>query len=237
MNSCQELTGNWSPDVPGGRCRSWPHDGFMGLWAGVPLSKRVVTGDAAGVTLTGSWGSRWPDGGSNGSSNSGSGADRRTGSVGYRAYERSEFVANGSAVWDFASAEVLRWGVKTRSGFCVEARSPSAIGVDRPMVVAGDRYWLVARLGPLRVREPVLVVAVVDKPDRKGFAYGTLAGHPVSGEEAFVVDRREDGSVWLTIRSLTRPASGPWRAAYPAALLAQRWYRRRYFRALRPQGS
>jgi uncharacterized protein (UPF0548 family) len=193
----------------------------MGLWAGVPLSKRVVTGDAAGVTL------------------SGSGADRQTGSAGYRAYERTEFVGNGAAVWDFASAEVLRWGVKTRSGFSVEGGGPSATGVDQP-VVAGDRYWLVARLGPSRVREPVVVVAVVDERDRKGFAYGTLAGHPVSGEEAFVVDRHADGadgSVWLTIRSLTRPASGPWRAAYPAALLAQRWYRRRYFRALRQQRS
>jgi uncharacterized protein (UPF0548 family) len=209
----------------------------MGLWAGVPLSKRVVTGDAAGVTLTGSWGSRGPGGGSNGGSNSGSGADRQTGSAGYRAYERTKFVGNGAEVWDFASAEVLRWGVKTRSGFSVEACGLSAMGADRPVVVAGDRYWLVARLGPLRVREPVLVVAVVDERDRKGFAYGTLAGHPVSGEEAFVVDRHADGSVWFTIRSLTGPASGPWWAAYPAALLAQRWYRRRYFRALRQQGS
>ena len=52
------------------------------------------------------------------------------------------------------------------------------------------------------------------------------------GAEAFLVDRRTDGSVWLTIRSLTRPASGLWRAAYPVTLLAQHLYRRRYFRSL-----
>jgi uncharacterized protein (UPF0548 family) len=96
----------------------------------------------------------------------------------------------------------------------------------------GNRYWIVAHVGPLRIREPVQVVAVVDEPDRKGFAYSTFAGHPIRGEEAFLVERRTDGSVWLTIRSLTHPAPGLRRAAYPVALLAQRFYRRCYLRAL-----
>ena len=74
----------------------------------------------------------------------------------------------------------------------------------------------------------------VEDADRCGFAYGTLEGHPVTGEEAYIVTRRPDGSVWLTIRSLTRPGRGAWRAAYPAALVAQAVYRRRYVRALRP---
>ena len=73
---------------------------------------------------------------------------------------------------------------------------------------------------------------MIDKPDRKGFAYGTLSGHPVSGEEAFIVDRHPDDSVWLTIRSLTQPTEGAWRAVGPAVALAQRCYRRRYLRAL-----
>jgi uncharacterized protein (UPF0548 family) len=37
----------------------------------------------------------------------------------------------------------------------------------------------------------VRVVAVADEPDRCGFAYGTLPGHAVCGEEAFVVARDE----------------------------------------------
>ena len=83
------------------------------------------------------------------------------------------------------------------------------------------------------MREPARVVAVVDEPARCGFAYGTLDGHPVSGEESFVVHRSPDGSVWLTLRSLTRPAPGRWRLAFPAILIAQRCYRSRYLRALR----
>ena len=40
-------------------------------------------------------------------------------------------------------------------------------------------------LGP--VRAPCRVVYVVDEPDRRGFAYGTLPGHAESGEELFLV--------------------------------------------------
>jgi len=148
--------------------------------------------------------------------------------VGHRSYERTVRVGQGEADWQAAAAAVLAWGVKTRSGFAVEPGP----GVD-PLVTAGADYWLVASLGPFTVREPVRVIAVVDETARCGFAYGTLDGHPVSGEESFVVHRSPDGAVWLTLRSLTRPASGRWRVAFPAILLAQRWYRFRYLRALR----
>jgi uncharacterized protein (UPF0548 family) len=40
-------------------------------------------------------------------------------------------------------------------------------------------------LGPLRA--PCRVVFVIDETDRRGFAYGTLPGHPESGEELFAV--------------------------------------------------
>ena len=85
----------------------------------------------------------------------------------------------------------------------------------------------------MTVREPARVVAVVDRADRRGFAYGTLEGHPVSGEVSFVVHRSPDGAVFLTLRSLTAPGRGRWWLAFPAILIAQRWYRFRYVRALR----
>lgn len=46
---------------------------------------------------------------------------------------------------------------------------------------------------------------VIDDPRRKGFAYGTLPGHPESGEEAFVVELHEDSSVTFTITAFSRP--------------------------------
>jgi uncharacterized protein (UPF0548 family) len=36
----------------------------------------------------------------------------------------------------------------------------------------------------------------------------------------------------FTLRSLTRPGRGRWRLAFPGVLVAQRWYRSRYLRAL-----
>jgi len=138
------------------------------------LADRLLTCDLGGVTVE----------------------DRFRPPAGYRAAERS--VRLSSELWEFGAGEVLRWGVKTRSGFTVESKGP---------VRTGQRLWLIAHVGPLRIREPVQVVAVIDEPDRKGFAYGTLTGHPVSGEEAFLIERRPDGSVWLSVRSITRPST------------------------------
>ncbi len=147
---------------------------------------------------------------------------------GFRPLETTVVIGHGEADWQRACAAVLAWGVKTRSGFAVVA--PDGGGARE--VRAGEDWTLVARVGPLRVREPVRVVEVVRTEERCGFAYGTRPGHPVSGEEAFVVHRGAGGEVSLTMRSLTRPGTGAWRAAYPALLVAQRVYRRRYARAL-----
>ena len=147
---------------------------------------------------------------------------------GFRQWETSTVLGAGSGVWEWARAELLRWGVKTRSGFSVTADVP---------VAAGDRPVITAHAFGLSVPEPVEVVEVVDTPDRVGFAYRTLAGHPISGEEAFIVHRDAE-EVVLTIRSLTRPSTTPrWRAAYPALLVAQRVARARYLRALRMRAA
>lgn len=145
----------------------------------------------------------------------------------WRAYEHTVRIGAGPDLWDAASSVVLSWGIKTRSGFAVYP--PLEAG---RRARQGERYWLVARLGPVRVREPVEIVTMISTHDRAALAYGTLKGHPVSGEEAFIVHRDDDGNVSLTLRSLTRPGQGPWRGLFPGILIAQRVYRRRYLRAL-----
>ncbi|GAA1344050.1 DUF1990 domain-containing protein [Arthrobacter roseus] len=129
----------------------------------------------------------------------------------------------GDAVWARAARDVLRWKVKTDSGFTVNSTGP---------VRGGEHLVVTARVFGMTIIEPVEVVTVVEEPDRVGFSYRTLPGHPVCGEEAFIVHRHGD-EVWLSIRSLTRAASGqPWRALYPFLRVAQRIVRRRYLRAL-----
>lgn len=139
-------------------------------------------------------------------------------------YERTAQIGVGHECWERAAPAVLRWEIKTRSGFRVTDNSP---------VVAGRKVTVTAGWVGVRVREPVQVVQVVDTDTRVGFSYRALPGHPVSGEEAFIVHR--DGErVLLTLRSLTAPAgTQPWRALFPLLRIAQSAVRRRYFRALR----
>lgn len=102
-----------------------------------------------------------------------------------------------------------------------------------PPVSPGERLIITATVVGITVTEPVEVVRVVDDADRVGFAYRTLPGHPVSGEEAFIVERHGD-AVRIVVRSLTRRApQQPWKALYPLLMIAQRIARRRYLRALR----
>ena len=100
------------------------------------------------------------------------------------------------------------------------------------LVRQGDTAILLLGWKALSLRIPVRVVYVVDEPTRRGFAYGTLPGHPESGEEAFVVERRDDDSVWLTIRAFSRPAA-PWLwLGYPVLRLLQAIFTSRYEHAL-----
>jgi uncharacterized protein (UPF0548 family) len=88
-------------------------------------------------------------------------------------------------------------------------------------------------LGPLRVAAPCEVVWTVYEKNRTGFAYGTLAGHPEHGEESFVIDHGEDGSVWFTVMAFSRPARWYTRLSGPLVPVLQRWYARRLGRVLR----
>jgi uncharacterized protein (UPF0548 family)/ligand-binding SRPBCC domain-containing protein len=142
----------------------------------------------------------------------------------FRRSEVTGLVGRGDAAWERAARDVLLWKVKTRSGFRVDHPHP---------VVPGERLEVTARVAGISIREPVEVAAVVETANRVGFSYRTRPGHPVSGEEAFVVHRDGD-DVLLTIRSLTAPTpQQPWRALHPLLRVAQIVARRRYLHALR----
>jgi uncharacterized protein (UPF0548 family) len=114
-----------------------------------------------------------------------------------------------------------------------ESEVHAVFGADgTPFLQAGDSIELIIPFGPFSVKAPARVVYVIDEPTRKGFAYGTMIGHPEDGEEAFIVDHRDDGSVWLTIRAFSRPASWYWWLVYPVLRISQEYYTRRYLRAL-----
>jgi len=129
---------------------------------------------------------------------------------------------------DFSTAlsELLTWRVHERAGLAVEASSRR--------VTEGTVVRMTLRRGPVRVHAPCRVVYVIDKPGRAGFAYGTLPGHPESGEELFLLEQHADGSVGFTIAAFSRPATLLTRAGGPAARWVQRVMTNRYLSALDP---
>ena len=181
---------------------------------------------------------------------------------GYRPTERRVRIGHGPERWDFAWVQTLSWGIQRRAGFHVEILDTPAevsegtyvpVAFDKrgnpvqaattgeagevtfapdgsALVRPGDSALLKWVLWPPKI--PTRVVYVIDEPDRKGFAYGTLPGHPERGEESFVVERRADESVWLTIRSFSRPSNRWFWAAYPVLRMMQAIFTERYKRAL-----
>jgi uncharacterized protein (UPF0548 family) len=101
---------------------------------------------------------------------------------------------------------------------------------EQPRAAPGVGVRLCA--GP--VTAPCRVVWAEHDADRAGFAYGTLPGHPESGEEAFVL-RREDpaGPVVFTVAAVSRPATWYARAAGPLGRGLQRAIAHQYLRAMR----
>ncbi|UCM90084.1 DUF1990 family protein [Streptomyces marincola] len=144
---------------------------------------------------------------------------------GYHVLRARTRLGRGQAVLEAAAGAVFGWDMHRAAGFAVPPGTPPAAPGVRVVVGVG--------VGRLRLRAPCRVVWTAREPDRLGFGYGTLPGHPERGEEAFLVERLSDGSVWLTVTALTR--GGVWytRAAGPLGRAVQRGLARAYGRALR----
>ncbi|WP_404814261.1 DUF1990 family protein [Kitasatospora fiedleri] len=124
-------------------------------------------------------------------------------------------------------AYVLGWGVQLGSGFAIHP-APGRM-------LPGDTVLLRLALPGLRLPRlviPCRVVWTVEEPDRIGFAYGTLPGHPERGEESFVVSRDADGEVWFEITAFFRLAAWYARLGRPVALLLQHLAIERYLRVV-----
>lgn len=70
---------------------------------------------------------------------------------------------------------------------------------------AGKEVAVMFRLFGLWWWNSCRIVYVLDEPDKKGFAYGTLKSHVEKGEEIFFVEMEPDGSVWYRIQAFSQP--------------------------------
>jgi uncharacterized protein (UPF0548 family) len=143
----------------------------------------------------------------------------------YHHIRRRVVIGQGQQVFAEAATDLAAWQVQLRAGLTVAASTPTA--------TPGTVVVLGLGLGPLRLSAPCRVVYAVDQSRRRGFAYGTLPGHPESGEEAFVVEHHEDDTVSFEITAFSKPSMITARIAGPAGRLFQSQVTRRYLRSLR----
>jgi uncharacterized protein (UPF0548 family) len=144
--------------------------------------------------------------------------------AGYHHLRGSRVIGLGRDAFATAASALLGWEVQLRAGLRVTASAPVA--------EPGALVVLVVGAPPLQVRAPCRVVYAVTEPGRRGFAYGTLPGHPEYGEEAFIIEQWHDGSVTLSITAFSNPATLTARAAGPLGRLIQRHVTHRYLDAL-----
>ncbi len=141
--------------------------------------------------------------------------------AGYHHLRARARIGTGRDRFEEAADAVSHWGMQRGAGLRVQAGSERAQpGSD-----------VLGSIGPIRV--PCRVVYVVDEPERRGFAYGTLPGHPETGEELFCVRHDPDtDAVYVEIVAFSRPALWWSRAGGPVGRLAQKLITRRYLRAV-----
>ncbi|SEO76825.1 DUF1990 family protein [Trujillonella endophytica] len=145
--------------------------------------------------------------------------------AGYRHSEHTVVVGGGRDVFDRVVAAVFAWRVQRSVGLRVRASGPPT--------EPGTVVVLTAGLDRLGYDIPCRVVWARTAGDEQGFAYGTLPGHPESGEEAFLVRIAASGEVTVRLRVFSRLASPSARLAGPLAWRVQALATRRYLAALR----
>jgi uncharacterized protein (UPF0548 family) len=181
---------------------------------------------------------------------------------GYRAEQATQRLGSGAERFEQAARSLMTWGVLRGSGVEVteitaETDDETYVGIEydehgrpvgrvnlseeelfapdgTPYVSAGMTAVATYVSGPVKVPVPIKVVYVIDEPKRVGFGYGSRIGSPSEFERLMIVEQRDDGSVWFTIRSIARATDWKWRIAFNVLRLTQRRYTKKYLTALHP---
>jgi uncharacterized protein (UPF0548 family) len=139
---------------------------------------------------------------------------------GYAHSEHRAVVGRGLAAFDRAVTAVFDWRAQRAAGLRVRASGPPSEPCTVVVLTAG-LPWFGYDI-PCRV-----VWAQTTGPVR-GFGYGTLPGHPESGEEAFTVERTDDDEVVFRTRVFSRLASPLARLGGPISRAVQQAALHRY---------
>lgn len=141
--------------------------------------------------------------------------------AGYHHVHESAAIGQGRQRFEEAADRVMRWGMLRGAG----------VGVTATTEVAAVGSEVIVRLGP--VQAPCRVVYVLDDPNHRGFAYGTLPGHAEAGEELFAVRYDpETQAVRAEVTAFSRHGTWWSRLGAPFTALVQRIVTQRYLTAV-----
>lgn len=143
--------------------------------------------------------------------------------AGYDRIDVRRVIGHGPDTFAAARDGLFAWSPQRAAG----------IAVTPARVVDGVDVALRLGVGPFALTAPCRVIWMVDEPDRAGFAYGTLPGHPEGGEEAFVLTMAPDGAVTFAVTGFSREATWWARLGAPVTRLVRDAILRRYLDAYR----
>ncbi|WP_336651104.1 MULTISPECIES: DUF1990 family protein [unclassified Leucobacter] len=146
-------------------------------------------------------------------------------------YEESLRLGSGQERFLLASSLLMTWGAQRGSGVTVadvvrgsgeryagvsfdDAGTPQAAGeIEEQFGPDGEAYLVAGTTAVLHApgQDPrsVLIVYTVDEERSSGFAWGTCDEAGAVGEQLFLVEHREDDTVWAVARGfLAAPKSG-----------------------------
>jgi uncharacterized protein (UPF0548 family) len=156
------------------------------------------------------------------------GATRGDFPPGYHHLRLRRRIGSGRPVFESAGAQILAYRMQHGTGIFHRASTPTA--------EPGTALTVRLSLGPIGIVAPCRVVYVLDEPDRRGFAYGTLSGHPEIGEELFSVEYDPaDQSVYGVVAAFSRAGTWYTRLGAPVVRLVQHIMADRYIATLRPR--
>ena len=143
---------------------------------------------------------------------------------GYGHTEKRAVVGVGRPAFERAVEALFDWRAQRGAALRVRAAGPAS--------EPGTVVLLTVGLPRLGYDIPCRVVWSLTKGPERGFAYGTLPGHPVTGEESFVVGLGPDDDVLLTVRAFSRPATAASRLSGPVGRAVQSLALDRYVAAI-----
>ncbi len=138
--------------------------------------------------------------------------------VGYVLDHHRVRLGEGPQVFERASAALRDWAM-FRVGWVdvCPAGSPVEEGTTVALLARGFGLWSLFACRIVRVFEEHGPI------ESSGFAYGTLPGHALSGEERFKIGwDRAEGSVWYDLLAFSRPSSLAWWPVHPLVRRTQR---------------